>query len=215
MSRFVSIILQTFSSVASALSVDLFGGSSTPDITRHDLREYCFNLSTSIFDNLLVFVAIKLQDCASRSICTSLVTRLVNLSILLSWILMISRRSSTLGLEEEVMLVYGVVTGVSDSIAVGVDEVDFGVNGGVELFLVFILLLLLFPTILLFWYLSLAGCCWNSFNSRLKPPSYNVSMENIDIFYYNVQFTTVTRKLKFLSYFLSVCLSVCLSLLYV
>ena len=72
---------------------------------------------------------------------------------------MISRRSSTLGLEEEVMLVYGVVTGVSDSIVVGVDEVDFGVNGGVELLLVFILLLLLFPTILLFWYLSLAGCC--------------------------------------------------------
>ena len=71
------------------------------------------------------------------------------------------------------MLAYGVVTGVSDSIVVRVDELDFGVNGGVDLFLVFILLFLLFPNILLFWYISLAGCYWNSFNSRLKPPSYS------------------------------------------
>ena len=38
-------------------------------------------------------------------------------------------RSSTFGLEEEVVLAYSVVTGVSSSIAVGVDEVDFGVTG--------------------------------------------------------------------------------------
>ena len=56
------------------------------------------------------------------------------------------------------MLAYGVVTGVSDSVVVGIDEVDLGVNSGVDLFLVFILLLSLFPIILLFWYLSLAGC---------------------------------------------------------
>ena len=47
------------------------------------------------------------------------------------------------------MPAYGVVvTGVSDSVVVGVDEVDFSVKGRVDLFLVFILLLLLFPTIL-------------------------------------------------------------------
>ena len=149
MSKFVSIILQTFSSVSSALSVVLFRSSSTPDITWHDLREYCFNLSTSIFSNSLVFVATKLKDCVSRSICSRLVTRLVNLSILLSWILIISRRSSIFGLEEKVVLAYGVVvTGVSDSVVVGIDELDFDVKGRVDLFLVFILLLLLFPTIL-------------------------------------------------------------------
>ena len=48
------------------------------------------------------------------------------------------------------MLAYGaVVTGVSDSVVAGVDEVD--------LFLVFILLLLLFPTILAS-VLSLISC---------------------------------------------------------
>ena len=41
------------------------------------------------------------------------------------------------------MLAYGVTTGiVSNSIIVGVDEVDFGVIDGVDLFLVFNLLLL-------------------------------------------------------------------------
>ena len=134
-------VLWTFSSVSSVHLVALFGGSSTPDITWHNLQEYCFSLSTSRFSNSLVFVAIKLQDCALHSICSRLVTRLVNLSNLLSWILIISRRPSTFGLEEEVVLAYGaVVTGVSDSVVAGVDEVD--------LFLVFILLLLLFPTIL-------------------------------------------------------------------
>ena len=83
-SMFASIILRNFSSVSSALSVTLFVGSSTPDIIRHNLREYCFNLSTFIFSNSLVFVAIKLQDYASRSICSRLVTRLISLSILLS-----------------------------------------------------------------------------------------------------------------------------------
>ena len=102
-----------------------------------------------MFSNSLVLVAIKLQECASRSICSRLVTCLVNLSNLLSWILIISRRSSTFGLEEELVLVYGVVvTGVSDSVVVGVDEVDFSVKGRVDLFLVLILLLLLFLTIL-------------------------------------------------------------------
>ena len=86
-------------------------------------------LSTSIFSSSLVFVPIKLQDCASRSICSRLITHLVNLSILLSLILIISRRSSTFGLEEEVVPAYGVVVnGVSDSIFVRVDEVDFGVE---------------------------------------------------------------------------------------
>ena len=52
-------------------------------------------------------------------------------------------------MEEEVVLACGVVvTGVSDSIVFGVDEVDFGVKGRGHLFLVFILLLLLFPTML-------------------------------------------------------------------
>ena len=46
------------------------------------------------------------------------------------------------------MLAYGVVTGVSDSIIAAVDEVDFDVKGRVDLFLVFILLHLLFLTIL-------------------------------------------------------------------
>ena len=118
-------------------------------ITWHGLCKYCLNLSTSIFSYLLVFVAIKSQDCASScSICSRLITRLVNLSILLSWILIISRRSWTFGLDEEVVLAYGVVTGVSDSMVAGVDEVDFDVKGRVDLFLVFILLLLLFLTIL-------------------------------------------------------------------
>ena len=147
-SMFASIILWTFSSVSSALSVV---GSSTPDITRHNLREYCFNLSTCIFSNSLVFVAIKLQDYASRSICSRLATRLINLSILLSWILIISRRSFTFGLKEEVVLAYGVDNGVSDSIVVGVDEVDFGIKGGVDSFL--------------------------AFNSCLKPPSYSSRQE--------------------------------------
>ena len=146
MSRVRSIILWTFSSVSSALSLALFGGSSTPDITRFDLGEFCFNLYTSIFSNLFVFVAIKLQDYALCRICSRLVTHLVNLSIL-SWILVISRRSLIFGLEEEVVLAYGVVTGVSDSVVVGVDELGFGVKGRVDLFLVFILLLLLFPIV--------------------------------------------------------------------
>ena len=52
-------------------------------------------------------------------------------------------------MEEEVVLACGVVvTGVSDSIVFGVDQVDFGVKGRGHLFLVFILLLLLFPTML-------------------------------------------------------------------
>ena len=42
------------------------------------------------------------------------------------------------------VLANGVVTGVSDSVVVGVDELDFGVKARVDLFLVFILLLLLF-----------------------------------------------------------------------
>ena len=46
------------------------------------------------------------------------------------------------------MLAYDVVTGVSDSFVVGIDEVDFGIKSGVDLFLVFNLLLLLFPAIL-------------------------------------------------------------------
>ena len=150
-SMFASIILRTFSSVSSALSAALFVGSSTPDIIRHNLREYCFNLSTCIFSNSLVFVAIKLQDYASRSICSRLATRLINLSILLSWILIISRRSLTFGLKEEVVLAYGVDNGVSDSIVVGVDEVDFGIKGGVDSFL--------------------------AFNSCLKPPSYSSRQE--------------------------------------
>ena len=66
----------------------------------------CFNLSTSIFSYLLVFVAIKLQDCASCSICSRLITRLVNLSILLSWILIISRRSSTFGLDDNILWIW-------------------------------------------------------------------------------------------------------------
>ena len=45
------------------------------------------------------------------------------------------------------ILAYGVVTGVSDSVVVGVDELGFGVKGRVDLFLVFILLLLLFPIV--------------------------------------------------------------------
>ena len=46
------------------------------------------------------------------------------------------------------MLVHGVDNGVSDSIVVGVDELDFGIKGRVDSFLAFILVLLLFPTIL-------------------------------------------------------------------
>ena len=42
------LCLGTFSSVSSPLSLEFFGGSSTPDITRHDLREYCFNWYNSI-----------------------------------------------------------------------------------------------------------------------------------------------------------------------
>ena len=51
-------------------------------------------------------------------------------------------------MKEEVVLAYGVDNGVSDSIVVGVDEVDFGIKGRVDSSLAFILLLLLFPTIL-------------------------------------------------------------------
>ena len=53
-------------------------------------------------------------------------------------------RSSTFGLEEEVVLAYSVVTGVSPSIAVGADEVDFGVTVREDLFLVLVLLICCF-----------------------------------------------------------------------
>ena len=117
MSTFVSVILQTFSSVSSTFLVTLLAGSSTPDITRHDLREHCLSLSTSVFSCSLGFVAVKLQDCASCSICS----RLVKMPIFLSWTLIISRRSSTFSSEEEVVPAYIVVTGVSNSIVNGVE----------------------------------------------------------------------------------------------
>ena len=72
------------------------------------------------------------------------------------------------------MLAFGVVTGVSDSIDIGVDEVEFDVKRGVDLFLVFNLLLLLFPNIfagilvLIFCRLLLEF----SLNLRLMPPSF-------------------------------------------
>ena len=74
--------------------------------------------------------------------------KIVQLIFQFCCILIISGRSSTFGLEGEVLLAYGVVTGVSDSIVVGFDEVDVGVKGGFDLFLASNLLLLLFPTIL-------------------------------------------------------------------
>ena len=101
-------------------------------------------------------------------------TCLVSLSILLSWILIFSRRSSTFGLEEEVVLGYGIVTRISDLNVVGFDEVEIGVTGRIDLFwLLFCCFCGFRPYFLVFSYLSLAGCYWNSFNSHLKPPSYS------------------------------------------
>ena len=73
------------------------------------------------------------------------------------------------------MLAYGVVTGVSDSMVAGVDEVDFDVKGRVDLFLVFILLLLLFLTILVsvLVYISLTGVATGILSTCLKPSSYS------------------------------------------
>ena len=47
-------------SVSSAFSLVLFRGNSTPEIIKHDLLEYYFNLSISSFNKSLVFVAMRL-----------------------------------------------------------------------------------------------------------------------------------------------------------
>ena len=47
-------------SVSSAFSLVLFRGNSTPEMTKHDLVEYFFNLSISSFNKSLMFVAMRL-----------------------------------------------------------------------------------------------------------------------------------------------------------
>ena len=84
---------------------------------------------------------------------------------------MISRWSSTFSLEQEMVLAYGVAVAVLDSIVVGVNEIDFGVKGGVDLLLFFNLVLLLFPAILagvllIFYTLLLEFLQLSCFSSR-------------------------------------------------
>ena len=71
-----------------------FRGNSTPEITKHDLLEYCLNLSSSSFNKSLVFVLMMFWDCVSRSVDPKYSTRLVRMYFFSSSLFTVAIKSS-------------------------------------------------------------------------------------------------------------------------